>query len=534
MTDWPQLWIALAIFCYALISHGAMLLNDGVYWDGWMVDSWQRTRNWKTMKRFFGEVGLPLYYYLHKFLAHFPARISLYRFIGFASTFLSATAVYFLSLHVGIVNEFYSFVIALLYLSYAGYHMNVDTNVSLQYTFPTAIFYWAAYLALASQDYFGPSHWSLRLISLLMFVVAFNANSILVYYFGFLGVKLLTSAALAGNVWSGIDYELLRNIDYIVLPFLFWFLKERLTPRHGYYVNYNRLRFHPLRFVRGFFNAVRYGVEAAITSPIRSAVEENYLWVPLGASAAVFCAAAYGFVEFPAISPPVATALSIAGAVFLGLAAFPFVVVGQNFAPGGWTTKHYMLFHLPVSLIILGLAGLLFPTRVMLSLVVFVLVLNILHLNFVYLYYIAVVVKDRSWLYKLSRVDNAGRHSFFYISDSHSIQGDRYYPQNSPAYSFYMFEWLWGSKTHIGFAVPPSQHERLSGEQIRELLVATTLDYDMQEVNIHGSQARLEISNGVERSPIRVALMYLKEKYLPRGNVEKFLDRVTDLKYAAL
>jgi hypothetical protein len=149
----------------------------------------------------------------------------------------------------------------------------------------------------------------------------------------------------------------------------------------------------------------------------------------------------------------------------------------------------------------------------------------------VYLYYIAVVAKDRSWLYKLSKIDSANRTSFFYISDNHSIQGDHYFPQNSPAYSFYMFDWLWGDRTRIGIQVPGSYAQRLQGDQILELITATTLGYDMQGVNIHGFQARLVISDGVKRAPIIVALMYLKERYLPGGNVEKVLEDVTELKY---
>jgi len=532
MTEYSQGVFLFILFAYALLAHAIVLLNDGVYWDGWMIDSWQRTRDWKAMKRFFSEVGLPLYYYQHKFFARFPARTFIYRLIGFVSTFLSAAAVYFLSVHFAYVNEFYSFVIALLYLSYTGYHMNVDTNVSLQYTFPTAIFYWAVYIAFVSLDYAGAAHWSLHAASLLMFLLAFSANSLLVYYFGFLGLMLFLKPGLTEDVWRNAYYGLLKQLDYAVLPFVFWILKEKLTPRHGYYKDYNRIRLHPLRLAHGLINAVRSGVEAAITAPIRSAMKTNVLWIPIGAFVLAFYVATYLVSDVPVISQSVAVHLLIAGGVFFVLAGLPYIVVGQNFAPEGWATKHHMLFHLPVSLMILGMAGLLLPANIMLSALVFILAANMVHLNSVYLYYMAVVAKDRSWLYKLSKIPGANKTSIFHISDNHSIQGDRHFPQNSPAYSFYMFEWLWGDKTRIGVHVPASHPQRLQGEQISKLLVATTVDYDMQEVNIHGSQARLVISDGVTRSPIWIALMYLKERYRPGGNIEKVLEDITDLNYA--
>ena len=95
-----------------------------------------------------------------------------------------------------------------------------------------------------------------------------------------------------------------------------------------------------------------------------------------------------------------------------------------------------------------------------------------------------------------------------------------------------MFEWLWADKTRIGIHVSASHRQRLQGEQISKLLAAATLEYDMQEVNIRGSHARLVISDGTKRTPIWIALMYLKERYLPGGKVERVLEEITDLNYA--
>ena len=97
-----------------------------------------------------------------------------------------------------------------------------------------------------------------------------------------------------------------------------------------------------------------------------------------------------------------------------------------------------------------------------------------------------------------------------------------------------MLEWLWGDKTRIGIHVPASHMQWLHGEQISKLIAATTLDYDMEDVNVHGPQAKLVISDGVTRSPVVTGLAYLKERYLPGGNVEKLLDEVTELNYSVV
>lgn len=531
MIDYSAFWFPGLICLYGTLCHGAMLLNDGVYWDGWMIDSWQRNKNWKAMKRFFGEVGLPIYYYQHRLLSRFNARILVYRLIGFASTLLSALAIYLISIHLGYLGEFYSFALALLYLSYAGYHMNIDTNVSVQYTFPASIFYWAAYIAFLAHDQIGASHWGLRVTSLLLFFVAFNANSLLVYYFGFLAIKMLTGATVSIDNWQLLYHDVLNNLDYFILPFVFWILKENLTPRHGFYKDYNRIRIRPVWLVFSLFDAVRSGMEAAIGEPIRSAAASYYLWLPGGMVFAAAGAAGYDALEIPTLSRHVAVVLLISGAALFLLGALPYALVEQKFAPAGWATKNHMLFHLPVSLIVLGGTSLLFPTELNVLVMAFVLAANMVYLNRVYLYYIAVVAKNRSWLLKLSKIDAARRISVFYITDMHSIRDDPYFPQQSPAYSFYMFEWLWGDKTHIGVHVPAAHQQRLHGEEIVDMIARTSFDYDMQQVDIHGAQAKILIRDGIEPTPIIVALRYLKERYRRGGNVQRVLEDVTDLEY---
>jgi len=534
LLETPSFSNPLILLLYTFAAHGFILFNDGLYWDGWMMDSWQRRKEWNKMKRFCSEVGMPFQAYLHKFIARFPNRTLVYRAIVVSSTYASSLAVYLITTRFGFLDENQGLVLALLYLSYTGYHMNVDTLIVLQYGFPVAIFYWAAYVTLVSLDATGATHWGFHLVSLLMFLLAFSANSLLVYYFGFLGLKLLMQFYPLDHSWLSAYNVVIHNLDYICLPFVFWIFKEKFTPRHGHYKNYNRISLNFRRIAGGFRSAMHSGVLAPIAAPIRSAWQARIMWIPVIASVFVFYFPSHAVIDSPTIPQPLAIILFTFGTLLLGLATLPYILVGQNFAPGGYATKHHLLLHLPVSLMLLGAITLLVPADAVLSVIVFVLLVNFIHLNSVYLYFIAVVAKDRSWLYKLSKIDRAKGNSFFYIEDTHSIQGDKYFPQNSPAYSFYMLDWLWGGGTHIGLMVSQSRSERLNSDQISKLMIETTLAFDMQGVNTHGSQATLEISDGVERSPIRVALKYLRERYLPGGNVQRILERVTDLKYAAL
>lgn len=524
-------WSVALIALYALVAHGVLLFNNGVYWDGWMIDSWHRNRDWPAMRRFFSEVGLPPVYYQHRILGGLGAGVFGFRLVAFGATLLSALAVYALSLRLGALGDLYSLLLALLYLSYAGYHMNTDTNVGLQYTLPTAIFYWAVYLALAAQDQSGAAHVALRAVALLAFLVAFNANSLLVYYFGFLALQLALQWPSGGDLGQAA-WVVAANLDYIALPFLFWILKERLTPRHGFYREYNRISIRPLRVMFRLLNAVRSGLEAPVSAPLRTAAAFHYLWIPIAAFAAAFYAADRLVLIAP-LPEGMVKVLLLAGPVLLLLAALPYALVGQQFAPAGWATKHHMLFHLPVAMIVLGVAALVLPPNFAFAAIVLVLVANAAYLLRLYLFYIAVVAKERSWLHKLKALDGARHTAVFCITDHHAIQGDPVYPQNSPAYAFYMFEWLWGEKTHLGIHVPPQQTLRIPPEVVATEITRTSLDYEMGGIDVRGPQARLHIHDGAERSPIRVALRYLKACYAGAG-LEQVLNEVTELRFERL
>ena len=69
----------LVLLAFAILCHGVIVFNDTLYWDGWLIDSWQRRRSWPVMRRVYSEVGMPLLYYQHRALSYLPNRILAYR-----------------------------------------------------------------------------------------------------------------------------------------------------------------------------------------------------------------------------------------------------------------------------------------------------------------------------------------------------------------------------------------------------------------------------------------------------------------------
>ena len=85
------------IAAVALLCHGLLLLNDGTYWDDWLLKSYLVESNWDALHDMATEMGLPI-------LAHFFWTLTLtgllgfYKFIAFLSILFSAFLVYRLAL----------------------------------------------------------------------------------------------------------------------------------------------------------------------------------------------------------------------------------------------------------------------------------------------------------------------------------------------------------------------------------------------------------------------------------------------------
>jgi hypothetical protein len=237
------------------------------------------------------------------------------------------------------------------------------------------------------------------------------------------------------------------------------------------------------------------------------------------------------------LAPPLGAINQIGlGCALFILAALPYALIGQNFFPRGWNTKHHMLFHLPVSLILLGAVDWVLPDQVVLPAIAFVLATNAIYLNLTYLHHVGAAVKNRSWLHKLSKIECARKISVFLVTDLHSIRGDPCNPdqEHRPAYLFYMFEWLWGEKTRCGLPVDASFQGPIPADRVATELVRSTLDYDMQQVDVRGPQARVIISDGPLRPSSMIPVFYLRRRWLHSGNVEEVLELATEVKFTPL
>jgi hypothetical protein len=468
-------WIAL-ILGYGFLTHGIVFLNDGLYWDGWMVDVWQQNKDRNSMRRFFSEVGMPILYVEHWILGRFPRRQMAYRAISLLSILTIAAFVFLTAVYTNAFNPPQAAMISLLLLSYPAYSVTFDSNVSLQYTFKIALFYMGCFFSVTTINHFDAVHAAAFVVSLILFFAAFNANSVLVYFWGFLFFYAWLVHTRSPDGFGANEY--VKVISMAILPFAYWVIKEALAPRHGYYKNYNRIRITPKSVLQGW-QAFRYGMDVPMIKPVFEAVRSGNSLLII--ASIVLGSLAFDFgKDLVALPKADAVQILVIGYALLFLGALPFLLVGQEFLEGGWTSKNCMLFHLPFALVVFGWLQLV-PHSIGIALIPVILVLNALYIVKTHLLYIAVSVKDKALIQWLATNPELGLASVIKIRDSHWIE----YPFEPewlmfrPAYLSCMVKRIWPDRRILAILDNwgASIGRSLTAGEIEEALEKTTIRY---------------------------------------------------------
>ncbi len=491
-------WIGL-ILGYGFLTHGIILFNDGLYWDGWMLDVWQQHKDENSMRRFFSEVGMPILSLEHRILGRFARRQIAYRVISFASILIIAVSVFLIAVYTSAFDPLQAAMISLLLLSYPAYAVTFDGNVSLQYTLKIALFYMGCFFAVTTISASDAAHIAVFAVSLILFFAAFNANSVLVYFWGF--VLFYTWLVYTRSPEGFGTYESLKILSLAILPFAYWITKETLTPRHGYYKNYNRIRFTPFSVLQVGLRAFRYGIDVPMFKPILEFVASKHASLVLSS---VFLGLLAFDLGKDLVAMPMLEALQIlaAGYALVFLAAAPFMLVGQGSWEGGWASKNFMLFHLPYALIVFGWLQLVLHSF-SIVLIPIILFANALYIVKIHLLYIAVSVKDKALIRWLRANPQLNSASVIKIRDSHWIE----YPFEGkstmyrPAYLSCMVKLVWPASRILAVLDNrvSSEGRSLTAGEIEEALERTTIRYSFAPQVQPGPQYLVTIGAPADR-----------------------------------
>lgn len=444
-------FLAIILACVT-VAHGLLLIMDGVYWDSWLLYAADVSNDWETIYTMWARTGIPWRAFPHQLLGYTPDFVLAHHVLTFFFIACAACLVYLILVRSGFFTRLESLLIACLSAVYPALQTAFVLEVT-EFLFSYFAFLVGVYFALLAHDTRGRARIGWRIGSLVFFSAGFTTRSLLVFYFGFLIFLFAYFRRQDRPSSKTIRKELLEHIDFLVLPFLFWFLIDTFFPSTSGDAAANEIRSDlPLiwQHLRAFFTNAGVMPAARIPSlaPIVLATGLAFflLWQWLFPR---FKTLAAERASFP-LSPWITLGYSL---LLLFLAAFPYAVVGKSPGIEGWTTRHALLSGLPMAILFAGLAKFLYRQpemiwqRIGYGALVFLVTVFSLTLAQNYLTWQTRWIKDQSVMLQLRDNKIAQQSSTVWIRDTFPPVGQepyRYYEWSS------MFKVLWGGESRIG------------------------------------------------------------------------------------
>lgn len=542
----PYFWIGLV----ALLGHGLLPLNDGIYFDDRVLQPMLAEGNWSELQSWFSQMGLPVSGYLYWGVKQ-VGLFGYYRATAFFLIFFSAVLIYKICLRLGWLNRHEALGIALLSLVYPAYQAAV-VLCHLHYEFFYCMFMLAAWLLLRAEQMGGQKGPSLlsRLPPLLLFFLAFNLNSLLVYYFSFLLLLFLHLKQARQLSWTAAARTLLlRRADFILLPFIYWIGKKLLFSTHGLYENYNALNLSPASIASHIWDFIKTAGYAQMEASITLLMGHPVLWIVT--MVVIYLAYSRFLRNKTSALPPTHIQIEheshktkwifLYGVVLLLSGVFAYSAVGLSPSSSGMNTRHAILIGLPIAILIvaalrpLWINGLYHEPGNFDARLASILIGGSLLVAFTlstinqYADWQVRAIKDRAVLTVLAETPVMKKFSVFWIDDQFPAGGER-------LYRFYewsaMFKEIWGGESRIGLQIQGygSDPAILSG-----LTPFYNERYNLSQFDPSGCQVKIDITRGtLQYSNAELVRKYFELRFFNKTGLADFLHKAIHLNVTLL
>jgi len=370
MNKIKQQWLLIALI-YA-ISNFFLLLNQGIYWDDWLIYN----NSYEGINKLFTRSGQTYKGYSHFFLqnvTNYPAL--LYHALTFAHGLISIVVFY------NILKKFkleqnHIFILT-LFFAVSPYYQAKQTMICLGYTIGFFLFLLGTLTFLIS---ISRKIIYLRIISLLSLFLSFALlNSVLVMWLAFILFYIIykqKKVEFSFFYLKKIVHQLLSWLDFVILPFVFW------INRHFFFQpvewlaaqGYNQLTLKGLILTP--FNVIlsvlvnTFGLVSESFRPIMESQSYGVLFVLL------FTIMYYLFYKLKIfqLDCNVNKAFLYIGIYFFIAGIFPYAVVEKNPSFSGFATRGQVFLPMCMSFILLYSISLFRHTKV--KQIVFILIIS--------------------------------------------------------------------------------------------------------------------------------------------------------------
>jgi hypothetical protein len=502
----------VTIVLVGITTHGLLLLMDGVYFDGQLLYTHLVTKNWLALHLWFGQAGLMFFESFYRALGALPSIVFAYRLIALISIILTAVFWYLICCKSRMLSRWESLAIALIQLTFPAFRTPFEIIV-LPYLVCYLLFVIGVYVAVRSDCARGARRYALRLVSLLLLFFSFSTNSLLMFYLAFIVFMVFfVRRSKMLSVLAAAKSYVLRHIDFVLLPLVYWGIKESVMPRHGIYIYYNKLHLDLKQLVLGlFFVAI------------------IVLWyAKVGTSRSV---------TFESQTSP--RSLITAGVALVLLAMLPYALVSKVGTVVGWMTRFSLLVSIGVGVIIVGVFKALCTrpgghlSRGGLTVLATLVLAFATTMVDSYISWQIRWVKEQSVKIHLRNMPPCPA-STYWIDDQFPLPNERVLERYRDYEWSTIFKNVWGGETRT--AIYPgtdlADYDRTKGKNYR------TTDWgricNLSGYDGSGPQATLTIRPGDAGPGIQLALWYWWYKYVSRKAFEAYVERVAEVTLVAL
>jgi len=341
----------LHIFIMYVASNMFLLVNQGVFWDDWLIFE----NNFNEINRWFIRCGHLYLTYIHYFLQNLSINPPIVYHTVTVALGLISTVIFYKILKYFKLSSYNLFLLT-LFFAVIPYNQAKSTLICLPSTISLFLLLLGVLTFLVS---INRKNVSVRIISIVLLFISFTLmNSGLVIWLAFLlfySIYKQKEIKLRFSFFMGVIRHLFLWFDYAVLPFVFWITKYLyfqptgiLSDQSYNEVSIERLFFSPINIIFSFYTNT-FGVISESFRPIMESQSFEILFSML------FVIIYYSFYKLKLfhLNYHINNHFLFIGVYFFIAGIFPYAVVEKNPSFSGYATRGQILLPIGMSFILL-------------------------------------------------------------------------------------------------------------------------------------------------------------------------------------
>lgn len=480
-----------------LMSQGFILVLTGTWWDEktWFFSTYEQMWNVAL------QLGKPSSFFVIAFLTAIPEFVG--RILIFIFFYLSAIIMYFLYRELPFVDSEDALLMAILYTVIPANDARALRGV-FPYSLGFILFLFGFYLLINLQKKYQYKNRALRGAVILIFICSFTLNSLLVFYLiplCYILIYLVKTKNI--RIWY-------KYIDFLLIPFVYFGVKNLFFPAYGIYEGYNSVS------IANMFKSTLLSIEECIYV-LKGILHQWRMFLFAGAAVAIVMQKiVYRYIKGGEKAYTKKCILLAIGLFITYLGIFPYTVIGQKVWLVGVAGRSSILISVGMAIVIYALILWIPLKRIRVYIYSVIVICGILHFNYFYLLYQQDYYIQLDFMQELAENYEVleEKKNMIYLTDYHSeIDVTRFYSLNSNAAQVFKDQsrFIMYNKSDLDYLTDEKQLYAFVNEG----------DYQMRDYEIGKSNEIEALLNYINKLSLKDTL---RLKILEITNHEKFED----------